>query len=102
MALMVTITEFAKVRYTGALITDQPLAGVSAQNAARRKRPKKITDVNSYVVVPDNGSLRDATDDWQWTFVTIDTDDGLWRWGETSSIPRNASLPTGAVIGARR
>ena len=35
----------------------------------------KITDVNAYVVVPDYGSLRDATGDWQWTFVTIDTDE---------------------------
>ena len=35
----------------------------------------KITDVNSYVVVPDYGSLTDVTDEWQWTFVTIDTDE---------------------------
>ena len=62
----------------------------------------KITDVNAYVVVPDHGSLIDATGDWQWTFVTIDTDEGLWGWDEASIIPRNASLPTGAGIGAVR
>ncbi len=62
----------------------------------------KITDVNAYVVVPDYGSLRDVTGEWQWTFVTIDTDEGLQGWGEASSVPRNASLLTGAGIRAVR
>lgn len=62
----------------------------------------KITDVNAYVVVPDYGSLRDVTDEWQWTFVTIDTDEGLQGWGEASSVPRNTSLLTGAGIRAVR
>ena len=62
----------------------------------------KITDVNAWVVVPDYGSLRDETSEWQWTFVTIDTDEGLQGWGEASSVPRNASLLTGAGIRAVR
>ena len=62
----------------------------------------KITDVNAYVVVPDYGSLKDDTSEWQWTFVTIDTDAGLQGWGEASNPPRNASLLTGAGIRAVR
>ena len=40
----------------------------------------KITDVNAYVVVPDYGLGESVTDGWQWTFVTIDTDEGLQGW----------------------
>ena len=62
----------------------------------------KITDVNAHVVVPDYGPLSDVTNDWQWTFVTIDTDEGLQGWGEASSVPQNASLLTGIGIRAVR
>ena len=62
----------------------------------------KIIDVNAHVVVPSYGSLRDNTSDWQWTFVTIDTDDGLQGWGEASNTPRNTSLLTGAGVRAVR
>ena len=41
----------------------------------------KITDVNAYVVVPECGRQKDddplGISEWQWTFVTIDTDEGL-------------------------
>lgn len=62
----------------------------------------KIIDVNAHVVVPNYGSLKDDTSEWQWTFVTIDTDVGLQGWGEASNTPRNASLLTGAGIRAVR
>ncbi len=62
----------------------------------------KITDVNAYVVVPDYGLGESVTHGWQWTFVTIDTDEGLQGWGEASNVPRNGSLLTGNGIRAVR
>ena len=62
----------------------------------------KITDVNAYVVVPDYGLGESVTHGWQWTFVTIDTDEGLQGWGEASNVPRNGSLLTGNGIRAAR
>ncbi|MBI82872.1 MAG: mandelate racemase [Planctomycetaceae bacterium] len=55
----------------------------------------KITDVHAWVVVPDLGPDSTKFPDWQWTFVTIETDEGLSGWGEASSTPRNGSLLTG-------
>ncbi len=68
----------------------------------------KITGVNAHVVVPDYGLqqeaevIRDLLSDWQWTFVTVDTDEGLQGWGEASCVPRNTSLLTGAGVHAVR
>ena len=44
----------------------------------------KITDVRAYVVdpsVPQFGSAPDAFRDREWTFVQIDTDEGITGWG---------------------
>jgi len=60
----------------------------------------KITDVQAHVVRPDYGDLRDVTNEWQWTLVTIDTDEGLHGWGEASSVPRGGSRLTGSGIEA--
>lgn len=66
----------------------------------------KITDVNAYVVVPEYGRQKDddplGISEWQWTFVTIDTDEGLQGWGEASSTPNNGSLLTGAGVRSAR
>jgi galactonate dehydratase len=62
----------------------------------------KITDVRAYVVTPP--FFREHADDpgglgeWQWTFVVVDTDEGISGWGESSNVPRNASLLTGAGV----
>jgi galactonate dehydratase len=60
----------------------------------------KITNVEAWVVVPDLGGLSDYEGEWQWTFVTIETDEGITGWGESSSSPRNGSLLTGAGVRA--
>ncbi|MEX0761166.1 MAG: mandelate racemase/muconate lactonizing enzyme family protein [Dehalococcoidia bacterium] len=62
----------------------------------------KITDVKAYVVTPDLGLQVGQLSDWQWTFVTIETDEGITGWGEASNVPRNTSLLTGAGIKAVR
>jgi hypothetical protein len=62
----------------------------------------KVTDVQSYVVVPDLGGDPELFSDWQWTFVIIETDDGITSWGESSSVTRNTSLLTGAGVKASR
>jgi galactonate dehydratase len=65
----------------------------------------KITDVRAYVVNPSLGGLsRQAGDlaEWQWTFVVVDTDEGISGWGESSNVPRNTSLLTGAGVRAVR
>ena len=65
----------------------------------------KITNVEAWVVVPDLGGLKGHKgaahiDEWQWTFVTIETDEGITGWGESSSTPRNGSMLTGAGVRA--
>jgi galactonate dehydratase len=63
----------------------------------------RITDVKAYVVAPDLPGLRRQGGDlseWQWTFVTVHTDEGITGWGESSNVPRNASLLTGAGVQA--
>ena len=68
----------------------------------------KITDVRAYVVVPNlaGGSPGKRDDaglaEWQWTFVVVDTDEGISGWGESSNVPRNTSLLTGAGVNAIR
>ena len=62
----------------------------------------KITNVEAWVVEPDLGGLKDYQGEWQWTFVTIETDEGITGWGESSSSPRNGSLLTGEGVRAVR
>jgi galactonate dehydratase len=62
----------------------------------------KITNVEAWVVEPDLGGLSDYQGEWQWTFVTIETDEGITGWGESSSTPRHGSLLTGAGVRAVR
>jgi galactonate dehydratase len=71
-------------------------------NPTQETRSVKIIDVNAYVVLPDYGNVWGTSDEWQWTFVTIDTDEGFQGWGEASCIPRNASQLTAAGIRAVR
>ena len=57
----------------------------------------KITAVTPYVVRPELGAL-ELRDDWQWTFIVIETDSGLTGWGESSSSPRKGSFLTARGI----
>ena len=57
----------------------------------------KISAVTPYVVRPELGAL-ELRDDWQWTFVVIETDSGLTGWGESSSSPRKGSFLTARGI----
>ena len=57
----------------------------------------KITAVTAYVVRPELGAL-ELRDEWQWTFVVIETDSGLSGWGESSSSPRKGSFLTARGI----
>ena len=57
---------------------------------------------NGLVVVPDYSSGWNPSSEWQWTFVTVDTDTGIQGWGEASNIPRNAYLLTNAGVQAVR
>ncbi len=62
----------------------------------------KITNVEAWVVEPDLGVFIDSHfgSEWQWTFVTIETDEGITGWGESSNVPRKTSLLTGAGVRA--
>ena len=51
----------------------------------------KITSVKAYVVNPNLGNSPFVKDDWQWTYVVIDTDEGISGWGESSNVPRKGS-----------
>ncbi len=62
----------------------------------------KITNVDAYVVLPDFGTDRQMFDDWQWTFVVIETDEGISGWGESSNVPRNTSMLTAQGVKACR
>ena len=65
----------------------------------------KITDIKAHVVMPDLGPMNNASSglsEWQWTFVTIETDEGITGWGESSNVPRNTSLLTGKGVLAMR
>lgn len=62
----------------------------------------KITNVKAYVVTPDLGLQDGQLSDWQWTFVVIDTDEGISGWGESSNVPRNTSLLVGRGVEAVR
>lgn len=50
----------------------------------------KITDVKAYVVVPEIPGMTDR--ERQWTFVQIETDQGITGWGEATNYPGGGSL----------
>jgi len=60
----------------------------------------KITDVRAYVVDPGLPGIID--DPWQYTFLTIHTDEGITGWGESSSVPRRGSFLTAHGVEAVR
>jgi galactonate dehydratase len=60
----------------------------------------KITDVRVYTV--DARIERSGRYPRQWTFVRIDTDEGITGWGEASSYPNNGSFLAGLAILAQR
>ena len=62
----------------------------------------KITNVNAYVVVPDLGLQAGQLSEWQWVLVTVETDEGITGWGESSNVPRNTSLLVGQGVRAVR
>ena len=57
----------------------------------------KITDVKAWVVEPQ-GPFWGSTMDRQWTFVRIDTDEGIHGWGEATSSPRRGSFLTAQAV----
>ncbi len=57
----------------------------------------KITDVKAWVVEPQ-GPVFGSTMDRHWTFVRIDTDEGISGWGEATSSPRRGSFLTAQAI----
>jgi len=57
----------------------------------------KITDVKAYVVdppLPEYGSSSER----QWTFVQIDTDEGITGWGEATNYPGGGSFLTAQLV----
>lgn len=57
----------------------------------------KITDVKAYVVdppLPAYGSSKDR----EWTFVQIDTDEGITGWGEATNYPGGGSFLSAQAI----
>lgn len=60
----------------------------------------KITDVRAYVVVPEffsgvtDRKYKSLLSEWQWTFVVIDTDEGISGWGESSNTRSRSSPAT--------
>jgi galactonate dehydratase len=56
----------------------------------------KITDVKAYVVVPDIPGMTDR--ERQWTFVQIETDEGITGWGEATNYPGGGSLLSAYTI----
>ena len=57
----------------------------------------KITDVKAWVVDPP-GPVYGSTGERQWTFVRIDTDEGISGWGEATSSPRRGSFMTAQAV----
>ena len=57
----------------------------------------KITDVKAYVVnppLPEYGSSSER----EWTFVQIDTDEGITGWGEATNYPGGGSFLTAQAV----
>ena len=57
----------------------------------------KITNVKAYVVnppLPEYGSSSER----EWTFVQIDTDEGITGWGEATNYPGGGSFLTAQAV----
>jgi len=59
----------------------------------------KITDVRAYVVSSE-GPAWGAAPDREWTFVRVDTDEGITGWGESTNYPGGGSFLTGHAVKA--
>ena len=59
----------------------------------------KITDVRAYVV-DSAGPAWGAAPDREWTFVRVDTDEGITGWGESTNYPGRGSFLTGHAVKA--
>ncbi len=59
----------------------------------------KITDVRAYVV-DSAGPAWGAAQDLEWTFVRVDTDEGITGWGESTNYPGRGSFLTGHAVKA--
>ncbi|MFN8446050.1 MAG: mandelate racemase/muconate lactonizing enzyme family protein [Caldilineaceae bacterium] len=57
----------------------------------------KISDVKVYVVNPPVPDY-DNSDERQWTFVQIDTDEGITGWGEATNYPGGGSFLTAQAV----
>ena len=57
----------------------------------------KITDVKVYVVKPRYPDSA-GTFEGDWTFVRIDTDEGIHGWGEASNSPGGGSILSARTI----
>ena len=57
----------------------------------------KITDVKAWVVEPQ-GPVFGSTMERHWTFVRIDTDEGISGWGEATNSPRHGSFLTAQAV----
>ena len=57
----------------------------------------KITDINAYVVTPP-GHGYGGPNERQWTFVRIDTDEGIHGWGECTNYPGGGSFLTARAV----
>ena len=57
----------------------------------------KITDINAYVVTPP-GHGYGGPNERQWTFVKIDTDEGIHGWGECTNYPGGGSFLTARAV----
>ena len=57
----------------------------------------KITGVNAYVVDPDYAAAG-GTSNRQWTFVEIETDEGITGWGEATNYPGGGSFLTAQAV----
>ena len=61
----------------------------------------KITDVKAYVVSPPLQSWG-STAEREWTFVRVETDEGIHGWGEATNYPGQGSFLTGHAVLAMR
>lgn len=59
--------------------------------APNRSLVLKITDVRAYVVSPDLPEYGSSAER-EWTFVRIDTDEGITGWGEATNYPHKGSF----------
>ena len=75
-----------------------------ARVAGRRNRGRsgvvKITDVRAYVV-DGVGPAWGGAQDREWTFVRVDTDEGITGWGESTNYPGRATAARPAALSFR-